>query len=1149
MNKKVLTLCAGFLLAGGMLSNLSAEKLSAVADNGKYYKMEEGAFINLNGGSSDWTTENARGWYLDLNDNGTAVINQNADDYWKVVSVEGGYALVNFEGKTLKVNNSEVFKLGETEQWPTIPENLSQLLNGTTDWIGYSISYELGSQTEGYAVAWDAVEAATSGDVNASWLNYDLAEMNAIRFAINNGSKAENGVYGFTVSNVFRVVYNKSTQTYTLIDNVTDKALVAKGDNAGVDSYIVEKDEKHGAYLKDATSGKYVQLQIEEKPTTVAGAILVDDKEDATCVGFQVVYDQYVPVRALNVLEKNGFSVTVYYDEKTDGMHAAHLNGDIAGNPFKGHLTTMVWSSKDKKFVNATSGDVFYLKNEAGDFIVAQKYKGQGSVSAQALYGFTTVKEADLKHYLIRKAEGNWKPGETEYFGLFAAMVDGVDFDADPNALTKVDALTYLTVCVDESKNSWAQVARYDFTNNNVTSPTLVASENTGLYPIYISLGDRQIVDWTKFVQRSFFTVAKKTKDAKDNGFLVAKSNGKQSMDVNYAFEGAYGNELEGEWALTAVIKNKQAVSYTFTNRENPNCTFTFDNAQALYYKAGAEYTYKYLGDEFEIKPVATGKFDGYEILDTDDELNQKWNIAFNSNVFGSKAYMTENHDDAVNADYHVVGLTTDKEEALEFSVMKYAAPYKKDENTKNHIYQYHPADTIYVVSELGTYNAATKSYATVKDTLRVFAYSFVNQWNEPLNYGKVSTNDEGYRSLVTYTKDGKTYKYATAGLGQAHEGALKFAIRKDGENCNLRPVTFTRGMLKETELPANWTSKMYQVFDNKKAGDLNKMYAGDAANGILDNINLYDRTENDWFSIEKSETEIYRRLAQNVDTVSIFRDANNSEMLYENTTEIAEKVFVNFLGLGNIAQMKDMAPAMLADTAYVRYNTYKPQYMLIVNPTIHEAGKLCPICGKEDCEHAVPTNAWTEGRILVNLVDSANAWDAAHKHQVGNPYKKEGYNKLGFINAIHRSDSLIVGDKQQFIGNNDNHIAKFQFRYVDNESGSFVIETAGGYLKNLGGDIVVVPDMKNADVFNMTEGFEGNPTANEEISASSVVVAGVNGAVVVKGAEGKNVIVSTILGKVVANETIASDNAQIAAPAGIVVVSVDGESFKVVVK
>ena len=78
----------------------------------------------------------------------------------------------------------------------------------------------------------------------------------------------------------------------------------------------------------------------------------------------------------------------------------------------------------------------------------------------------------------------------------------------------------------------------------------------------------------------------------------------------------------------------------------------------------------------------------------------------------------------------------------------------------------------------------------------------------------------------------------------------------------------------------------------------------------------------------------------------------------------------------------------------------------------------------------------------------------------------------------------------------------------------------------------------------------DSQATANEEITAEgNVIVAGANGAVVVKGAEGKNVIVSTILGKVVANEVLTSDNAQIAAPQGVVVVSVDGESFKVVVK
>ena len=152
-------------------------------------------------------------------------------------------------------------------------------------------------------------------------------------------------------------------------------------------------------------------------------------------------------------------------------------------------------------------------------------------------------------------------------------------------------------------------------------------------------------------------------------------------------------------------------------------------------------------------------------------------------------------------------------------------------------------------------------------------------------------------------------------------------------------------------------------------------------------------------------------------------------------------------------------------------------------------------------------------------------------------------------------------------IGTPDFNEAKFAFKYVNEAEGTFKIETADfaredngtvkrgdmlatpGYLKTMNGVIVVVSDEANADIFNMNENESSNPTANETIATSSVVVAGVNGAVVVKGAEGKNVIVSTILGKVVANEVVSSDNATIAAPAGVVVVSVDGESFKVVVK
>ena len=75
-------------------------------------------------------------------------------------------------------------------------------------------------------------------------------------------------------------------------------------------------------------------------------------------------------------------------------------------------------------------------------------------------------------------------------------------------------------------------------------------------------------------------------------------------------------------------------------------------------------------------------------------------------------------------------------------------------------------------------------------------------------------------------------------------------------------------------------------------------------------------------------------------------------------------------------------------------------------------------------------------------------------------------------------------------------------------------------------------------------------PTANESVSATEVKVVAYDGAINIKNAAGKNVVISTILGQIVANEVLTSDNATISVPAGIAIVSIDGEeAVKVSVK
>ena len=79
---------------------------------------------------------------------------------------------------------------------------------------------------------------------------------------------------------------------------------------------------------------------------------------------------------------------------------------------------------------------------------------------------------------------------------------------------------------------------------------------------------------------------------------------------------------------------------------------------------------------------------------------------------------------------------------------------------------------------------------------------------------------------------------------------------------------------------------------------------------------------------------------------------------------------------------------------------------------------------------------------------------------------------------------------------------------------------------------------------------FQEAPTANEGVEVATVKVISGEGNVTIAGAAGKKVVISNILGQVVANTVVSSDNATIAAPQGIVVVAVEGEeAVKAIVK
>ena len=327
---------------------------------------------------------------------------------------------------------------------------------------------------------------------------------------------------------------------------------------------------------------------------------------------------------------------------------------------------------------------------------------------------------------------------------------------------------------------------------------------------------------------------------------------------------------------------------------------------------------------------------------------------------------------------------------------------------------------------------------------------------------------------------------------------------------------------------------------------------------------NIYRWVANAQLHLDYQPYAIYRNVAATPDTMAIYRTEFDDEFMYERG---------EFLGV--TYDREGYNAALFIDTAYVRNNTEKPLFMIGLRPVIEPSHKYCPSHGIDPdpsvCvpEHQTTIPGYVDADYLTVLADSA----AAHAPELQNPYLDDNqFTKLAFVAARHNVDTITVAETgaKATIVEGMQHPMVFAFRYADqnHEVGDFIIEGVDlkdnkkpyhpvnnpyvtSYVRWNNGVPVMTTDIANAEVFNITGELENaNPTANEAIEAESAIsVIATDGAVIVKGAEGKNVIVSTILGKVVANETVNSDNETIAAPAGIVVVSVDGESFKVAVK
>ena len=835
-------------------------------------------------------------------------------------------------------------------------------------------------------------------------------------------------------------------------------------------------------------------------------------------------------------------SVEPEYSTKT----SANDMNDILGNGFdltiakalgsketveKAGAFSGVLEAVSSSDINAADNTKFYrLKN--GEKYVALNLKADGlttDVNAEGLFELIAadkLSNADYQTYFqVLKADN----GEAGVKVLVAAAENG----ATPNRL-------YISKLLDKY----------------VLSAALASTSSITTWA-YVSLGGESTVDLKTLLKGQFVKVnyvktgKEETADKyKVDGILSVRNDANTAVGntADYVAKSSVIAEApEAQWALTY-----DGANLTLTNRENTGVKLvvtglrTTDKANV--YEVAADGT-AIDGDLITITFVENHtKTDGYMVAAENVLRNQTFYLGQSRQTADGdmNAYWAENHGT------HQIGATVDEALATKWNLnlIKKAEGLNSGKNATE-------IDSVLVVSTMNVWDATKEELTEKKDTLVILPYAFQNRENSEF----VKMNDDA--KLKYYICDDKN-------LDNKTRAAQRFALKKKPNDTynyvTLVSNTYNVANVKEATLVG--ANKVYQANSTEKGTWADMFaYAGDA---------------NSLMIVKEIGDPEYRKIkVEWGDTISIYRQENDAQKLYEklDAKSVVEKDTLSFLNIDNDYQFK-MNPAIFADTAYINRGTGDDantcyQYLLVVEPSFGYHKEGCNVPGHPQTIGAIDT---VYGRFLVNLIDTANIYGKTHLHN--NPYinkieADENLAKLSFVDGYHTGDKLYIprhNNTDTLVLDMNSpafNVAKFAFRYVDNEAGTFKIQTQWkeynpsiekekdlarsqeGYLRWVNGTVVVTNGYTNGDVFNMNENVKLNPVANEkEPSLSTISVIATDGGVIISGAQGKKVTISNVLGQTVANTVIASDKAEIAAPAGVVVVAVEGEAaVKAIVK
>ena len=412
---------------------------------------------------------------------------------------------------------------------------------------------------------------------------------------------------------------------------------------------------------------------------------------------------------------------------------------------------------------------------------------------------------------------------------------------------------------------------------------------------------------------------------------------------------------------------------------------------------------------------------------------------------------------------------------------------------------------------------------------------SVTSKLSEALQFQLVKTKDSvailnGYSykvgDVVKYTDRRDTVAFYTYKLQAFHDGVT---------------VTDKSG----NEMFLDYSSRKYKLAKESSADKFIIKENVDGSVSILNTSNDY--AEDQFVAIEDWKGE------KNTKNESFIEYYEGSDIVKGNLTE---EVGANYVK----TYLRIEAPEVSLDTdkSYVQIKSEVGGTYLSKNDendAIMAAAAEAPMTIRvfaTDTKKVVPSfyiatdwNANGERMFLFNPEDSVNYYVAEgefnKKYQwndkIGDDYATKVIFKKAYLDeSLANLDTLstevkggktlvadVADDNQKVQGGLDKF--KFQIVLAENEEDLYWIRQNGQYLRSINGKLTLSGDRAEALKVEVID--TDAPTANESINAASeaVQVVAANGAVIV------------------------TDNETIAAPAGIVVVSVDGESFKVAVK